>query len=191
MQPLTQTQIAERKSLYVQIEEVRENNKAGLFISSFAAQHRCDGASPHHGPRSVDRLRKGGLRRSENFRVTARTAYTVTLLGTQLPPTPAILIHHLWAPTMSAQPSFSSESRHRLHLYSPVSWNTYTFGIYAKERRRPKLYPSHVNGIRLRTTRARRPPPLSSASTKSEPTTPTSPGYPRRTTARTCPPKSI
>ena len=149
------------------IEEVRENNRAGLFISSFAAHIAAMALVLIMvlGPSTASARRPPT---PENFRVTARTAYTVTLLGTQLPPTRAILTITSGALTMSVPPSFFRRPPPATPL-PPSILGTPTPSASTPRTPPAKALPkSPLTAFASRTTRARRRPPLSSASTKSE-----------------------
>ncbi|SRR6266511_1086656 len=73
-----QIQTAERKSSMFSIEEVRKSNRTGLLISSFVAHFTAMALVLMMvlGPSTVSARR---LPTPQNFRVTATTAYTVTV----------------------------------------------------------------------------------------------------------------
>jgi hypothetical protein len=123
-------QTAERKSLMFSIEEVRKNNRTGLFISSFAA---------HIAVMTLGLIMTLGTSTASarrpptpaNFRVTATTAYTVTVAWDPAPPNSGDFNYYLSGaygvtPAVLAKTA-TSHTFTRLH-----SGNQYWFFIYAK-----------------------------------------------------------
>jgi Fibronectin type III domain len=129
------------------IEEVTKNNRAGGLISSCSAHIVAMalifimvlGASTASARRPPT---------PQNFRVTARTAYTVTLAWDPAPPNSGDFNYNLWGaynvgPTVILPKTATSYTFTALY-----PGNTYTFGIYAKSGSQTSTQVT-VNGIRL------------------------------------------
>jgi hypothetical protein len=130
------------------IEEVRKDNKAGLLISSFAAHAAAIALvlTMVLGPSTASARRPPT---PQNFRVTATTAYTVTLAWDPAPPNSGNFNYHLWGaynvgPTVILPTTATSYTFTALY-----PGNTYTFGIYAKNVGGQTSTQVTVNGIRL------------------------------------------
>lgn len=80
------------------IEKVGENNRAGVLVSSFAAQTAAIvlGLTMALGPSTASAGGPNGNPPTpQNFRVTARTAYTVTLAWNAAPANSGDFNYHL------------------------------------------------------------------------------------------------
>lgn len=130
------------------IEEVRENNRAGLLISSFAANIAAMALVLIMvlGPSTASARRPPT---PENFRVAARTAYTVTLAWNPAPLNSGDFNYHLWGaynvgPTVTLPKAATSYTFTALY-----PGNSYTFGIYAKNAAGQTSTQVTVSGIVL------------------------------------------
>ena len=113
------------------IEEARENNRAGLPISSFAAHTAAIALVLIMvlGPATASARRPPT---PEGFRVAGKTAYTVTLAWNPAPANSGDFNYHLWGaynvgPTVILPKTTTSYTFTALYPR-----NSYTFGIYAK-----------------------------------------------------------
>jgi len=113
------------------IEEARENNRAGLPISSFAAHTAAIALVLIMvlGPATASARRPPT---PEGFRVAGKTAYTVTLAWNPAPANSGDFNYHLWGaynvgPTVILPKTTTSYTFTALY-----PGNSYTFGIYAK-----------------------------------------------------------
>jgi hypothetical protein len=113
------------------IEEVRKNDRAGLLISSFGAHIAAMvlvlvmvlGASDASARRPPT---------PQNFRVTARTAYTVTLAWDPAPPNSGEFNYNLWG-AYNVGPTVILPKNATSYTFTALfPSNSYTFGIFAK-----------------------------------------------------------
>jgi fibronectin type III domain protein len=113
------------------IEEVRKSDRAGLLISSFGAHIAAmvlvfimvlsaSDASARRPPTP------------QNFRVTARTAYTVTLAWDPAPPNSGEFNYNLWG-AYNVGPTVILPKNATSYTFTALfPSNSYTFGIFAK-----------------------------------------------------------
>jgi hypothetical protein len=129
------------------IEEVRKNNRARLPVSLFAAHIVATalvllmvlGASTASARRPPT---------PQNFRVTARTAYTVTLAWDPAPPNSGDFNYNLWG-AYNVGPTVILPKNATSYTFTALfPGNTYTFGIFAKSGGQASAQVT-VNGIRL------------------------------------------
>jgi Fibronectin type III domain len=129
------------------IEEVRKNNRARLPVSPFAAHIVATalvllmvlGASTASARRPPT---------PQNFRVTARTAYTVTLAWDPAPPNSGDFNYNLWG-AYNVGPTVILPKNATSYTFTALfPGNTYTFGIFAKSGGQASAQVT-VNGIRL------------------------------------------
>ena len=126
------------------IEDVRKNNRTRLLISSFAAHIAAmilvlspSTASARRPPTP------------ENFRVTARTAYTVTLAWNPAPANFGDFNYHLWG-AYNVGPSVILPKNATSYTFTALfPGNSYTFGIFAKNGAGQTSTQVTVNGIVL------------------------------------------
>jgi hypothetical protein len=130
------------------IEEVRKNNRTRRLISSFAAHIAAvilvltmvlvpSTASARRPPTP------------ENFRVTARTAYTVTLAWDPAPTNSGDFNYNLWG-AYNVGPTVILPKNATSYTFTALfPGNTYTFGIFAKNAAGQTSTQVTVNGIRL------------------------------------------
>jgi fibronectin type III domain protein len=129
------------------IEEVRKNNRARLPVSPFAAHITAMtlvlimvlGASTASARRPPT---------PQNFRVAARTAYTVTLAWDPAPPNSGDFNYNLWG-AYNVGPTVILPRNATSYTFTALfPGNTYTFGIFAKSGGQASAQVT-VNGIRL------------------------------------------
>jgi Fibronectin type III domain len=113
------------------IGEVRKNNRTRLLISSFGAHSAAIvlaliivlGASDASGRRPPT---------PQNFRVTARTAYTITFAWDPAPPNSGDFNYNLWG-AYNVGPTVILPKNATSYTFSALfPGNSYTFGIFAK-----------------------------------------------------------
>ena len=129
------------------IEEVKKNNMARLPVSPFAAHIVATalvlimvlGASTASARRPPT---------PQNFRVTARTAYTVTLAWDPAPPNSGDFNYNLWGAYNVGPTVILSKNATSYTFTALFPGNTYTFGIFAKSGGQASAQVT-VNGIRL------------------------------------------
>src|SRR6266487_6670763 len=128
--------------------EVRKNNRARLLVSPFAAHIAATAIVLMMvlGPSTALARRPPT---PANFRVTATTAYTVTLAWDPAPANSGDFNYNLWGaynvgPTVILPRTTTSYTFTALY-----PGNTYTFGIYAKNAGGQTSTQVTVNGIRL------------------------------------------
>src|SRR6266545_1620992 len=129
------------------IKEVRKNNRVRLLVSPSAA-HIAATAAVLTMVLSPSTASAGRPPTPANFRVTATTAYTVTLAWDPAPPHSGDFNYYLWGaynvgPTVILPKTATSYTFTALY-----PGNTYTFGIYAKSGGQTSAQVT-VNGIRL------------------------------------------
>jgi hypothetical protein len=130
------------------IEEVTKNNRAGGLISSCGAHIAAMalvfimvlGASTASARRPPT---------PQNFRVTARTAYTVTLAWDPAPPNSGDFNYHLWG-AYNVGPTVILPKNATSYTFTALfPSNSYTFGIFAKNGSGQTSTQVTVNGILL------------------------------------------
>jgi hypothetical protein len=130
------------------IEEVRKNNRTRLLISSFAAHIAAMilVLTIVLGPSTASARRPPA---PENFRVMARTAYTVTLAWNPAPANSGDFNYHLWG-AYNVGPTVILPKTATTYTFTALyPGNTYTFGIFAKNAAGQTSTQANVNGIRL------------------------------------------
>jgi hypothetical protein len=130
------------------IEEVRKNNRTRLLISSFAAHIAAMilVLTMVLGPSTASARRPPA---PENFRVLARTAYTVTLAWNPAPANAGDFNYHLWG-AYNVGPTVILPKTTTTYTFTALyPGNTYTFGIFAKNAAGQTSTQANVNGIRL------------------------------------------
>lgn len=129
------------------IEEVQKNNRAGGLISTCGAHIAVLalvlimvlGASTASARRPPT---------PQNFRVMARTAYTVTLAWDPAPPNSGDFNYNLWG-AYNVGPTVILPKNATSYTFTALfPGNTYTFGIFAKSGGQSSAQVT-VNGIRL------------------------------------------
>jgi Fibronectin type III domain len=130
------------------IKEVRKSNRTGLFIASFAAHIAATilVLAMILGPSTVS---AGRPPTPQNFRLTARTAYTVTLAWNPAPPNSGNFNYHLWGASNVGPTVILPKTATSYTFTALYPGNTYTFGIYAKNAAGQTSSQVTVNGIRL------------------------------------------
>jgi Fibronectin type III domain len=133
------------------IENVRENNVTWLHTSRFAVRSAAITLllTLAFGPCLVLAASKGTLPTPANFRVAAKTAYTVTLRWDPAPANSGDFNYYLWGaynvgPTVILPKTATSYTFTALY-----PGNTYTFGIYARNAAGKTSAQANLSGIRL------------------------------------------
>ncbi len=130
------------------IKEVRENNRAGLLISSFVADIAAMALVLIMvlGPSTASARRPP---MPANFRVTATSAYTVTLAWDPAPANSGDFNYYLWG-AYNVGPTVILPKTATSYTFTALfPGNTYTFGIFAKNAAGQTSTQVTVNGIRL------------------------------------------
>src|SRR6266550_9295580 len=130
------------------IEEVRENNRAGLLISSFAAHIAAMALVLIMvlGPSTASARRPPT---PANFRVTATTAYTVTLAWDPAPANSGDFNYYLWG-AYNVGPTVILPKTATTYTFTALfPGNTYTFGMYTRNAAGQNSSQVNLSGIRL------------------------------------------
>jgi Fibronectin type III domain len=130
------------------IEEIGKNNRTRLLISSFAARFATVivfltivlGSSTASARRPPT---------PQNFRVTARTAYTVTLAWDPAPPNSGDFNYNLWG-AYNVGPTVILPKTATSYTFTALfPGNSYTFGIFATNAAGQTSTQANVSGIVL------------------------------------------
>jgi hypothetical protein len=132
--------------LMFSIEEVRENNRARLLISSFAAHI----AAMVLGPSTASAGKASGSA-PRNFRVAAKTAYTVTLAWDAPTSNSGDFNYHVWGAYNVGPTVILPKTAISYTFTALYPGNSYTFGIYTKSANGNASAQATLNGIRLRS----------------------------------------
>lgn len=127
-------------------EEVRETNRAGLLISSFATHFAAMALVLIMvlGPSTALARRPPT---PGNFRVAGTTAYTVTLTWDPAPANSGDFNYHLWG-AYNVGPTVILPKTTTSYTFTALfPGNTYTFGIYAKNAAGQTSTQVTVNGV--------------------------------------------
>lgn len=129
------------------VKEVRENNGGGLVISSFATHIAAIALVliTVLGPSTASARRPPT---PANFRVTATTAYTVTLAWDPASANSGEFNYHLWGAYNVGPTVILPKTATNYTFTALYPGNTYTFGIFAKNGDQTSAQ-VNVNGIRL------------------------------------------
>jgi hypothetical protein len=135
------------------IEKVGENNRAGVLVSSFAAYTAAIvlGLTMVLGPSTALAAGPNGKPPTpQNFRVTARTAYTITLAWNAAPPNSGDFNYHLSGTGVTAVVLPRTATSHTFTALSPG--NQYWFGIFARNAAGKTSSSAHTNTTTLLDT---------------------------------------
>jgi hypothetical protein len=137
----------EKGNMMFRIEEVGNNNRTGLSISSFAAHIAAVilVLTVVLGPSTASARRPPT---PANFRVTTTTAYTVTLAWDPAPPNSGDFNYYLWGAYNVGPTVILPKTATGYTFTALYPGNTYTFGIYAKSGSQTSAQVT-VSGIRL------------------------------------------
>jgi hypothetical protein len=132
------------------IKEVRENNRARLLISSFAAHIAAMALvlTMVLGP-STASAGKGSGSAPRNFRVAAKTAYTVTLAWDAPTSNSGDFNYHIWGAYNVGPTVILPKTAISYTFTALYPGNSYTFGIYTKSANGNASAQATLNGIRL------------------------------------------